>query len=81
VDSIFGSKPARRHARSNVWRQYSESGPIQRAAARSPSRDGVGVSALGTGGATWTFRAAIVVVALATIADPHIRRGPTMAAA
>jgi len=34
---------------------------------------GVLISTVGTDGATWTLRVAIVVVALATVADPHIR--------
>jgi MFS family permease len=33
------------------------------------------ISAAGPEGATWALRAAIVVVALATVADPHIRSG------
>jgi MFS family permease len=32
------------------------------------------ISAIGTEGTTWAFRVGIVVVALATVADPHIRR-------
>ncbi len=35
---------------------------------------GVLISAIGTDGATWAFRIGIVLVALATVADPHIRR-------
>ena len=34
---------------------------------------GVLISTAGTDGATWTLRVAIVVVAVATVADPHIR--------
>jgi MFS family permease len=34
---------------------------------------GVLISAAGTDGATWTLRVAIIAVALATVADPHIR--------
>jgi MFS family permease len=34
---------------------------------------GVLISTVGTDGATWILRVAIVVVALATVADPHIR--------
>lgn len=33
------------------------------------------ISAVGTEGAAWTLRVAIVAVAIATIADPHIRSG------
>ena len=36
---------------------------------------GVLISAVGTEGTTWALRAAIVAVALATVADPHIRSG------
>ena len=34
---------------------------------------GVLISTVGTGGATWTLRVAIIAVALATVADPYIR--------
>lgn len=34
------------------------------------------ISAAGTEGTTWALRAAIVAVALATVADPYIRSGP-----
>ena len=37
------------------------------------------ISAVGTGGTTWALRAAVVAVALATVADPHIRSGPSRA--
>jgi MFS family permease len=34
------------------------------------------ISTLGTDGATWTLRAAIIALAVATVADPYIRSGP-----
>ena len=36
---------------------------------------GLLISTVGTDGAAWTLRAAIVAVAVATVADPHIRSG------
>lgn len=36
---------------------------------------GLLISTVGTDAATWTLRAAIVAVAVATVADPHIRAG------
>jgi MFS family permease len=38
---------------------------------------GLLISTFGTDGATWTLRAAIIAVAVATVADPYIRSGPT----
>jgi hypothetical protein len=36
---------------------------------------GLLISSFGTDAATWTLRAAIVALAVATVADPHIRAG------